>query len=269
MTKLVWSEPRERRYESGLDRGVLFLQDGTGVPWNGLIALDEKTNMKITPLYWDGRKHNDLVIPGDYAATLRAFTYPDEFEAFEGVDEIEKGMFVGNQPPKRFHLVYRTLIGNQVDGQAAGYKIHIVYNCLAKPSSKSFNTISADPSAVEFQWDISAVPQSLDGYTGSAHVVFNSRHMDPQLLGDIEDILYGSDTTDPELPTLQALSSYIRNWARLVIQDNGDGTWTAIAAEDDQIEDNMDGTFTLPEANATLVDPVWTINSTEEDLGDI
>lgn len=269
MTKLVWDSPLERRYESGLDRGVLFLQDGTGVTWNGLIQVDEKSSAQITPLYWDGKKYNDLVVPGDYAATLRAFTYPDEFAMLEGIDEIEKGMFVTNQPPQRFHLCYRTHVGNPVEGQYADYKIHVVYNCLAKPSSKSFQSVSDDPSASEFQWDISAVPQSVDGFVASSHLVFDTRFMDPLLLGDIERILYGGDDTDPELPTMQGFSSYIRKWARIIIQDNGDGTWTAIAAQDDQIVDNMDGTFTMPEANATLAGVTYTIDSTDPETGDI
>lgn len=269
MAKLVWNAPQERRFESGLDRGVLYLQDGTGVPWNGLISVDEKTNMKVEPLYWDGRKHNDLIIPGDYAATLRAFTYPDEFIRLEGILEVEKGMFVGNQRPQRFHLSYRTFVGNPVDGQFADYKVHVIYNCLAKPNTKTHQTLNDDPDAVEFAWDISAVPQDIDGYTASAHLVFDTRFMDPQLLGDIEDILYGSDTADPDLPTMQGFSSYIRKWARIIVQDNGDGTFTIITAEDNQLIDNGDGTITLPDANATLAGDIWTLNSTEADTGDL
>lgn len=269
MSRIVWDAPSERRYESGLDRGVLFLQDGRGVPWNGLISVDEKTNMKITPLYFDARKHNDLVIPGDYAATLRAFTYPDEFMMLEGIEQVEKGMFATNQPPQRFHLSYRTFVGNQEDGQYADYKIHLVYNCLAKPNTKGFESISDDPTALEFQWDISAVPQSLDGFTATAHLVFDTRFMDPRLLGDIEDILYGSATTDPELPSLQAFSSFIRKWARQIVIDNGDGTFTVIVAQDDQLTDNGDGTFTLTEANSSLAGDTYTIASTDADLGDI
>lgn len=270
MTALEWSKPDERRFESGLDRGVLFLQDGRGVAWNGLIAVDQKTQMKITPLYWDGRHHNDLVIPGDYSARLRAYTYPDEFMEVEGVEQVEKGMFVGNQPPQRFHLCYRTHVGNQEQGQYADYKIHVIYNCLAKPSTKGFDSISDNPDAVEFVWDITAVPQDLDGFTASAHMIFDSRFTEPDLLSDIEDILYGTATVDPNLPSLQGWSSYIRKWARQIIYDNGDGTFTWVIADDTEFTDNGDGTFTVTGANATHDGTdTWTISSTDADEGDI
>lgn len=269
MTKLQWDLPKERRYEAGCDRGILFLSEDKGVAWNGLIGVEEASTLEISPLYFDGRKHNDLVEPGEYRAKLKAFTYPDEWLLVEGIQEVEKGMFATNQAPCRFGLSYRTFVGNQTEGQEADYKIHVVYNCLAVADPKSFSTISDSPEALEFSWDITAVPQSLDGFTATAHLIFDTRFMDPQLLGDIEDLLYGTDSTDPTLPTVQAFSSYIRKWARIIIQDNGDGTWTAITAEEDQVTDNLDGTFTLHDANATLNDPEWTIDSSEPELGDI
>lgn len=262
MTQLVWDQVGSRTYESGLDRGVLYLSDGRAVPWNGLTAILEKRNVDISPTYYDGRKIQDRVVLGDFEATLKAVTYPDEFVEVEGLGEIRYGVYAADQGPQVFDLCYRTLIGNDLEGEQAGYKLHIIYNITAIPNGRAHATISANPSVVEFEWDISAVPDDTPGFRPTAHIILDSREMDPWLLEDIEEMLYGSEFTQPELMPLSELVTFMDEWYRWKVTDNGDGTYTLTSARDEQLVfsgtnleifqalgiyviDHGDGTFTI------------------------
>lgn len=209
MSVLVWNQIGDRKFETGLDRGVLYLQDGSGVPWNGLISVVEKTAMTIEPLYLDGRKYAENIILGEYAATLSAFTYPDEFIEIEGIADVGNGVFMANQKPSRFGLSYRTKIGNDVDGPTSGYKIHILYNLLAVPSDQTFDSASDTPEAVAFQWELSSIPLNISDYHPSAHLIVDSTKTPPELVAEIEDLLYGTVSTNSRLPSM----SYFINLA--------------------------------------------------------
>lgn len=201
MTKVVWDAVGERRFESGLDRGVLYVQDGaSGVPWNGLISVDEKSSGgEVQSFYFDGDKYLDVVANEDFLATVTAFTYPDEFDECNGDYEIHPGLFATLQPRKRFDLSYRTLIGNDLDPDL-GYKIHLVYNATASPSQKTNTTLSSAATALNFQWDVNCVPAPSDIYKPTAHIVVDSTKVDFPLT-DLENLLYGSDFNDPIFPT--------------------------------------------------------------------
>lgn len=199
MTQLTWQDLGDRKFEVGLDRGVLFLEDGSGIPWNGLVSVSEKTSITVKPLYFDGQKFNDNVVLGDYAATLSAFTYPDEFLEYEGILDAGNGISIYDQPLKRFGLSYRTKLGNDVDGIDAGYKIHVIYNLIAIPSAQDFNTISDDTSATLFTWDISAVPVDVAGYAPTAHFVLDTTLSPAGLISSAEGWLYGSSSVDSQL----------------------------------------------------------------------
>lgn len=253
MSVLTWDTVGARVYETGLDRGVLYLSDGSAVPWNGLTSIDEKFDKDVESVYYDGTKITDLVSLGDFSATLKAITYPDEFVELDGYGFLRQGMYVGNQLPQTFSLSYRTQIGNDVDGNAAGYKIHIVYNLTAIPNDRSYNTISDDVGVVEFEWDISSVPQDVPGFRPTAHIIFNTLDLEPDLLTYIEEKLYGSEHIDASLMSISDLVSFMYTWALMEIIDNGDGTWTAITDNEADISYNVsDNTlFTITNANAT------------------
>ena len=133
MPRLVWDKLGDRVYESGLDKGVLYLPDGSAVPWNGLTSVIEHFNQELSPVYYEGMKVADLVVLGDFTATIGAITYPDEFTEIEGAVEIRRGTFFGNQEPQVFGLCYRSEIGNDLEGESAGYKLHLLYNVTAVP----------------------------------------------------------------------------------------------------------------------------------------
>jgi hypothetical protein len=163
MTVLEWDKIGDRRYETGVDRGVLFLPDGPAVPWNGLTSVTETLSREVKSYYVDGTKFMDHHVPGSYSAKLAAFTYPDELETLLGMTEYAPGVFLHDQRTKLFHLSYRTLIGNDVDGTDHGYKVHVVYNILAIPSDKTMNSLSNQVSVEPFEWDLSGTPNVMFG----------------------------------------------------------------------------------------------------------
>lgn len=253
MTALVWDQVGDRVYENGLEKGVLYLSDGSGVAWNGLTNVDSGAKISVTPVYFDGAKVNDIVTLGDFEGKLTAFTYPDEFLEYQGFGEVRDGVYLDNQPLKTFGLCYRTNVNNDVDG-TSGYKIHILYNLTAVPSSQAYSTLSDNSDAIEFEWELSAVPEERDGRRPSAHVILDSRTIGADLLEEIESLLYGTDLTPPTLLSFSNVMDYLE--FLVVIIDHGDGTWSAITQRDGFITDDGtgDGEFTIDNVNATYLD---------------
>jgi hypothetical protein len=253
MSAIVWDQVGDRRYEAGVDRCVLYSPVTGVVPWNGIISIDEKVSgSELTPLYFDGTKFGDTMSPGDYAATLRAYTYPDEFLPHEGVVHGGNGIFVTNQQHARFGLSYRTMIGDDVSGLDAGYKIHVLYNLLAVPSQKSHKSLP-DPKAMEFTWEITSVPGAIKGYRATAHLIFDTRYMNPLFITDIEETLYGNAVSDAKLPPIASLVNFASNWVIMRITDNLDGTWTA-TGPDNFISMLSATEFQIIQANAVYLD---------------
>lgn len=255
MTELVWDEVGERTFETGLDRGVLYLPDGSAVPWNGLTSITEKPDKESSPVYYDGQKINDLVTLGDFSASMKAITYPDEFTEIEGMAEVAEGVYLGDQRPQSFGLSYRTKLGDDVVGGEAGYKIHLLYNVTAVPKDKAYDTTLKTMTPMEFEWDIYAIPEELPGFRPSAHLVINSLKIHPYLLDDLEEMLYGSATVEPSLIPMVDLVTYIDEWYVVKIVDNGDGTWSAITTVEGLIEVSPEGLFQIHEANAVYLEP--------------
>jgi len=200
MAKMVWDQLGGRFYEAGVDHGVLYLTDNSGVPWNGLTAVDEKLSDDSKPYYLDGVKYLDAEILGDFSVTLKAVMYPDEFEQFDGVGVFGNGLYVHDQRSKCFGLSYRTRIGNDVTGVDLGYKIHILYNLTAVSDTKGHASHSATPALSTFSWTLIGKPESTPGYRPTMYVVLDSTEMHPALLAKLEAVLYGND--NPELTNL-------------------------------------------------------------------
>lgn len=254
MTTLQWDQVGEKTFETGLDRGVLYLTDGNGVVWNGLVSVTEQgpANLAIS-LYFDGVKYADTVAIQEFLAVLKAYTYPDEFLECEGVYDAGHGMHVTNQPPQRFGLSYRTSVGDDESGLDAGYKIHVLYNLLAFPAQKAYQSLSAAMEPILFEWNLSAVPEKIPGFQPTAHFIFDSREMSPVLLQDLEDTLYGDGTTTPTLPDASTLTSFIGDWVIMRITEHGDGSWTA-EGPDSMITYLDATTFQITQAVATYLD---------------
>lgn len=265
MAALTWDQIGDRVYETGVSKGVLYTDEG-GFSWNGLTSIEENSDVQVDPVYFDGVKINDVVTLGDYSAVLKALTYPDAFLPCLGTFEDLPGLFVEDQPMSRFGLSYQTIVGNDLGAQ--DYKLHLVYGLTAVPSSKSFSTLSDDMEPTEFEWDLTAIPQDLEGYRPTAHVILDSRKLNPTMLADLESILYGSDTEEPRLPSLRRLYIFLNGWNRLIITDNGDGTWTAEDPNDIYLTMTDATTFEIVTDSATYLDAdTYEISSSERGGG--
>lgn len=264
MTVLTWDDTGERIYQTGVDRGVLFLQEGTAVPWNGLIGIEDSSKSESKSIYLDGVKYLEIVTPGDFAGKLKAFTYPDEFDSVNGIGTVVEGFEVYEQPPKSFNLSYRSRIGNDIAGMDYGYKIHILYNVIANPDTYSFDTLDdSGGKPVEFGWTLTGVPEKVDRHRPAVHITIDSTKTPPEILTLIENQLYGTSSMSPTLPTIQQISEYFGYLGALIIVDNGDGTWTAIDESNGYIIMLNDTTFQIENADAEFtVYPEYQISST-------
>jgi hypothetical protein len=271
MAKLVWDQLGDRFYENGVSRGVFYGSDSKGVPWNGLVSVEEASVDSADPAYFDGFKYTDLVTLGDFEGVMKAFTYPDEFLAYEGVWTSQTGFYLTNQPKTRFGLCYRTEINNDL-GQA-GYKLHILYNLIAIPADKTYETLSLSDDPNEFEWNITAIPEEVDNFRPTAYIVIDSRKIDPLLLVDIEDILYGTDEDQARLPELNGLVSFVMKWGRFIVTDLGDGRWEAYTPLEDIITMLDPETFEITIDTAEYIDSptneTYEISSTEKNEDDL
>ena len=208
MPKLIWDKAGEHQYETGVDHGVLYVYDktkkayGKGVAWNGLTTVTESpSGAEASAFYADNHKYLSLLSAEEFGATIEAYTYPEEFEACNGAAELSTGVLVGQQPRAIFAFVYRTLIGNDQDGNEAGYKLHIVYGCMASPSEKSHATVNDSPEPVTFSWTITTTPIAVPGMKTTATIELDSTKVDASKMKQVEDTLYGTDATTGEHAT--------------------------------------------------------------------
>lgn len=205
--KIVWDKTGERLYETGVRNGVLYPQssDGTypnGVPWNGLTAVTESpSGAEANPIYADDIKYLNLMSIEEFGGTIEAYTYPEEFEECDGSASLIAGVTIGQQSRKTFGLCYRTALGNDVDGDSHGYKLHIVYGALASPSEKNYQTINDSPEAITFSWEFSTTPVAADGKQ-TATLTIDSTKLGENAthLAALEAVLFGTDSTEPRLP---------------------------------------------------------------------
>jgi hypothetical protein len=206
MTALKWDQVGERLYETGVDRGVLYLLDesnsyANGYAWNGLTTVTESpSGAESNPQYADNIKYLNLISAEDFGATVEAFTYPPEFGLCDGTATPSRGVSVGQQGRQTFGLCYRTRLGNDTQGAEFGYKLHLIYGCQAAPSEKAYATINDSPEAISFSWELTTTPIDVPGLKPTAQIVIDSSLVDSSELEALEKILYGFDETDPSLP---------------------------------------------------------------------
>ena len=231
---MTWDDAGDRKFELGIDRGMLYVGTEVGVPWNGLLSVAETlSGGDASAFYLDGVKYLNQVNSEEFAATITAYTYPNEFEACEGSVQDEEGLipdsgvFIDKQAKVPFDLSYRTTIGNDLDGLEHGYKIHLVYNALAVPQGVTYSTRTQTVSPTNFAWAITTTPEKLDGRKPTAHLTIDSTKAGINFMKEIEKILYGSDNIAPRMIRPNELIQMSREWFNLKITDHGDGTFTA------------------------------------------
>jgi|SRR5580765_1038734 len=211
MAPLTWDQVGERLYETGVDHGVLYLPDDTGVyntgfAWNGLTTVTESpSGAESSPQYADNIKYLNMVSAEEFGATIEAFTYPEEFGQCDGTALPSPGVAIGQQGRKMFGLSYRTRVGNDVDGTEFGYKLHLLYGCQAAPSEKAYATINDSPEAISFSWDVTSTPAPVTGHKPTSLIVIDSTIVDSADLTALEDLLYGKASVEAALPTPDAV----------------------------------------------------------------
>lgn len=212
MSKLVWDTTGERYYETGVKKGVLYVQTAgaypKGVAWNGLTAVTESpSGAEATALYADDIKYLNLMSNEEFGATIEAYTYPDEFAACDGSAALVDGVMIGQQKRSAFGLCYRTAIGNDTDGSDYGYKLHLVYGCQAAPSEKGYATINDSPEAITFSWEVTTTPVEVTGHKPTSCITIDSTKVDPGKLAALEKVLYGDTDIEPRLPLPDEITS--------------------------------------------------------------
>lgn len=207
MTALTWDEVGSRKYETGVDHGVLYRinessgEYDTGFAWNGLTTVTESpSGAESNKTYADNILYLNLISLELFGATIEAYTYPEQFAECDGSAQPEPGVSIGQQPRKPFGLCYRTLVGNDVSGTELGYKLHLVYNCLAAPSEKAYASINDQPEGINFSWEVSTTPVPVTDHKPTATLVIDSTLVDADALTALSDILYGTVGSDPRLP---------------------------------------------------------------------
>ena len=232
MSKLTWDNTGERLYETGVKQAALYVQkDGTypkGVAWNGITAVTESpSGAEATPLYADDIKYLNLMSAEEFGATIEAYTYPDEFAECDGSASIATGVTIGQQKRKTFGLAYKTTLGNDVDSNDYGYKLHLVYGALAAPSEKAYATINDSPEAITFSWEVTTTPVSVSGdHKPTALVTIDSTKVEKKKLAELEVTLYGKD---PE-KLLEEPSDWSTNYKTYVTKDSK-GDFVSVTGE--------------------------------------
>ena len=218
MPKLIWDATGERVYETGVRNGVLYpMVEGAypkGVVWNGLTAVTESpSGAESTPLYADDIKYLNLISAEEFGATVEAYTYPEEFAECDGSATLVKGVTIGQQPRKTFGMSYRTVIGNDVNNESHGYKLHLIYGAVATPSEKAYSTINDSPEAITFSWELTTTPVNVTGFNPTACLTIDSTKVDKEKLTALEDILYGTQEAEARLPLPDEIATLMKQGA--------------------------------------------------------
>jgi len=249
MSRLVWNNTPNKRYEDGCDRGVLYPKDRSGVAWNGLVAVEESyVGGEVTAHHYDGVKYVDLATPRNFQAKLTAFSAPREFSACVGEKPVVPGFILTRQSRVLFDFSYRTRIGDGL-----GYKIHLVYNALASNDSRSYGTLSNDASPSVMSWKIDATPPQSELYRPSAHYMLDSTKLNRDLLSGLEDILYGTNEVNPRIPSVEELVGLVTFWGPVVITPNtATGLSALVSGVGDLFTSGVPGIFRgLPKSRLT------------------
>ena len=263
MAILEWDKIGERFYETGLDRGVLYLKDGRSTVWNGLRSVEEGADAEATPFYLDGVKYIHRISPGDFNGKLTALTYPDEFEEVVGTKEVGNGMYYYNQQPKSFNLSYRTRVGNDLDGIDHGYKLHVLYNVYAISDPFQYQSINDQIEPTELSWTLSGAPPVSSGYRPTMHVCIDTRDSNIEVLETIEEILYGTAISNPRVPSIDELTGLMSMFGSFVVVDNGDGTWTGIDLANNYVTMTSPTQFSITNVDANYIDTsTYTVSTT-------
>jgi hypothetical protein len=254
VTRLAWDAVGTRFYETGVDRGVLYVTGSDGVPWSGLVSIDESpSGGDADAFYIDGVKYLNRSKREEFEATINAFYSPKEFDACEGVGAFRVGVFVAQQRRMSFGLSYRTKIGNDVDRDNHGYKIHIIYNALVSPAQRSHGTQSDSNDISVLSWGITTRPVRVPGFMYSAHLIIDSTLVPSFALTSLENILYGDESHAARLPDPVEIAGLFEDSVEFTVTDTGDGDSFEISGSELSVFEGPTDTFTLTSGGVSLI----------------
>lgn len=262
MTRLDWNPIGSKIFETGVDRGVLYVPGQNGVVWNGLVSVIETPSGGETrSFYYDGKKFLTVASSEEMAGTINAYYSPPEFDICDGSSEPEDGVYAWQQRRSSFGLSFRTKTGNDINGLDSSYKIHIIYNILASPSERPYKTNSSEPEPLVLSWEYTTKPVPFPGCMPTAHITIDSAKASASIVSEIEDILYGSYTTNARLPLPDEILSLFGDYDIQVV-DNGDGVFT-ISGDPVAVTFLSDGTYRITsESVVQITDGEFNISST-------
>lgn len=249
MSRLQWDRPQDIIYETGLDRGVLYLDTGEAVSWSGLSSVSDSGETVTKEFYIDGQKYLTMVSGRDWKGSMEAYTYPDEFSHVIGIPEIADGLYADSQIPSQFGLSYRTIVVSPEMDTVKHYKIHLIYQVMASLGEFTHNTLSETSDPIPFQFDLSAIPQRILGHRPTAHLIVDTRNIDAGTRASLEALIYGSDTINAVLPTPNDLLDMLSFGGSVTVVYNGDGTWTATGSNENVYMTDLSH-FQLDQVNA-------------------
>lgn len=205
MSKMVWDQIGERLYETGVEQVALFPMAagayGAGIPWNGVTAFNvTPSGAELNKFYANNKNYLTLATPEEVGATVECYTYPKEFKPCLGYASAAAGVYIGQQARSAFGLVAKTIVGNDTEQNKHGYKLHILYNSLAKPSEEAHSTVNESVEPGTFSYELSTTPIAVAGYENSAYICVDSTEAEPEKLKALEAIIYGSEEVEPRLP---------------------------------------------------------------------
>lgn len=249
--RIEWDKIGSRFFETGVDRGVFYPAVGPGVPWNGLISIQEDEDaVSQTVLYLDGVRYTTVVELSSFLAVLSAITFPEEFEPYDGTEGFLKG-----QTRKTFSLSYRTLIGSDLQESGSAYKIHLVYNALADPSDRNNQSLNVNLEITPFEWILTTTPITIPDFRASAHLIVDSRTTNPEVLETLEGWLYGTSVTTPRMPSINEVLNLFDQYAIFQVVDNGNGTATITGPDEAVYPLGYDDLWTLDYISVNQIAP--------------
>lgn len=226
--RVTWNDIGQRFYEVGVDRGVLYVDDNPGVAWGSLVSVEESPSGGAGKSYYlDGVKYLNLSEREEFEGNITAFYSPPEFDVCDGIKSVRAGLFASQQRRKAFSMTYRTKIGNDIDGEAHGYKIHLLFNALVQPTQHAYTTVGENVEPATLSWSITTKPIWIPGIGYSSHLVVDTTQATPYSVKTLEDILYGDESHLPRLPTIEDILAIFDDTTEpLIVTDIGSSQFT-------------------------------------------
>lgn len=262
-TTLKWDVMEDRTYEQGLDRVAIYLNDGTAIPWSGVVAINESSNVSAGATYFEGTKANAMVETDAFSGSISAITYPDIIQKLEGGEAVNHGIFLTNQHLQSFNMSFRSGVGTALEGSLKSYKIHILLGLILLPSDRPHATINDTTDIELFEWDIASIPALVGDYRPTSHIIIDEDKIPPALKTALNNALYGDGVNPPEFTSVEDLIDQILAYSFWQFEDNGDGTFDGTPFDANDLE-QIDPGAVFPHVNNQLFE----LHNVElEDLG--